>query len=149
LKNIVFHGYLFSFDKDGVQTRVIDHFAQVYGFHSKAEQMPALQVKFVNGKYGYYPLDILLILKCQKLPMFKFALVSPTLHDDILKRNAVKAPQRFDKTTKCFSDIEKSGAVFQSFGVSFSLDQMIRLGVRGKPKIATTTGTVNPDAKVS
>uniref|UniRef100_A0AC35EUL5 PAZ domain-containing protein n=1 Tax=Panagrolaimus sp. PS1159 TaxID=55785 RepID=A0AC35EUL5_9BILA len=57
------------FDKDGVQTQVIDHFAQVYGFHSEAGQMPALEVKFANGKYGYYPLDILLILKCLKLPV--------------------------------------------------------------------------------
>uniref|UniRef100_A0AC35F427 Uncharacterized protein n=1 Tax=Panagrolaimus sp. PS1159 TaxID=55785 RepID=A0AC35F427_9BILA len=57
------------FDKDGVQTRVIDQFAQVHGFHSGAGQMPALMVKFADGKYGYYSLDILLNLKCQKLPV--------------------------------------------------------------------------------
>uniref|UniRef100_A0A914ZG47 PAZ domain-containing protein n=1 Tax=Panagrolaimus superbus TaxID=310955 RepID=A0A914ZG47_9BILA len=73
------------FDKDGIPTSVMEHFRNEYGFSSRAGEMPALEVRFMNGQHGFYPLDCLEILKCQKVPMFKYTLVSPTLHDDILK----------------------------------------------------------------
>lgn len=47
--------------------------------------MPALEVRFVNGERGHYPLDCLEVLKCQKVRMSKYGLVSTNMHDDILK----------------------------------------------------------------
>ena len=47
--------------------------------------MPALEVRLTIGQTCYYPLDCLEVLKCQKVPMSKFHLISSNFHDVILK----------------------------------------------------------------